>query len=138
MLGPKFTEILSCSETDEEGEDEEEEPEDHSNDHQRRHGLVLSMVLSLAPRYIQDSHWSSSYNADLSLVQSCRVFKYFHALKGPIIGGLSDNEPALLCHKEPARRIQSPLLGALERKIPLDKFIYTLKQLKVFDTKPKH
>ena len=23
--------------------------------------------------------------------------------------------PALLCHKEPARRIQSPLLGALER-----------------------
>ena len=27
--------------------------------------------------------------------------------------------PALLCHKGPARRIQSPLLGALERKIPL-------------------
>ena len=27
--------------------------------------------------------------------------------------------PALLCHKEPARRIQSPLLRALERKIPL-------------------
>ena len=26
--------------------------------------------------------------------------------------------PALLCHKEPARRIQSLLLGALERKIP--------------------
>ena len=26
--------------------------------------------------------------------------------------------PALLCHKEPARRIQSTLLGALERKIP--------------------
>ena len=26
--------------------------------------------------------------------------------------------PAVLCHKEPARRIQSPLLGALERKIP--------------------
>ena len=24
--------------------------------------------------------------------------------------------PALLCHKEPARRIQSPLLGAFERK----------------------
>ena len=30
----------------------------------------------------------------------------------------SDAPPALLCHKEPARRIQSPLLGALERKIP--------------------
>ena len=27
--------------------------------------------------------------------------------------------PALLCHKEPARRIQSPLLGASARKIPL-------------------
>ena len=26
--------------------------------------------------------------------------------------------PPLLCHKEPARRIQSPLFGALERKIP--------------------
>ena len=26
--------------------------------------------------------------------------------------------PAILCHKEPARRIQSPLLGALERKKP--------------------
>ena len=26
--------------------------------------------------------------------------------------------PAVLCHKEPALRIQSPLLGALERKIP--------------------
>ena len=26
--------------------------------------------------------------------------------------------PALLCHKEQTRRIQSPLLGALERKIP--------------------
>ena len=25
--------------------------------------------------------------------------------------------PVLLCHKEPPRRIQSPLLGALERKI---------------------
>ena len=30
----------------------------------------------------------------------------------------SDATPSLLCHKEPAR-IQSPLLGALERKIPL-------------------
>ena len=32
---------------------------------------------------IQHSHWSSSYNAALSLVESCRVLKYFHALKGP-------------------------------------------------------
>ncbi len=29
-----------------------------------------------------------------------------------------DAMPALLCHKEPACRIQSPLLGALERKNP--------------------
>ena len=47
MLGAKLTEILSGSETDEEGEDEEEEPENHSNDHQRRHGLVLPLVLPL-------------------------------------------------------------------------------------------
>ena len=53
--------------------------------------------------YIQDSHWSSSYITALSLVESFRVLL----------------APALLCHKEPARRIQSPLLGALERKIPL-------------------
>ena len=59
--------------------------------------------------YIQDSHWSSSYITRLSLDESFRVLKYFH----------SDASPALLCHKEPARRIQSPLLGALERKIPL-------------------
>ena len=52
-------------------------------------------------RYIQDSHWSSSYITALSLVES-------------------DATPALLCHKEPACRIQNPLLGALDRKIPLE------------------
>ena len=31
------------------------------------------------------SHWSSSYITALSLVESSRVLKYFHALKGPII-----------------------------------------------------
>ena len=46
------------------------------------------------------------------------MLKYFHALKGPIKGALSDATPALLCHKEPARRIQSTLVGTLERKIP--------------------
>ena len=30
--------------------------------------------------------------------------------------------PAPLCHKEPAHRIQSPLLGAWERKIPLGRY----------------
>ena len=34
------------------------------------------------------SHWSSSYNTALSLVESFRVFDYFHARKGPIIGAL--------------------------------------------------
>ena len=58
--------------------------------------------------YIQHSHWSSSYNTALSLVQSSRVVKYFHALKGPIIGALSDATPAVLCHKEPARRKNTP------------------------------
>ena len=53
--------------------------------------------------YIQDSHWSSSYITALSLVESFIMLL----------------APTLLCHKEPARRIQSPLLGALERKIPL-------------------
>ena len=67
---------------------------------------------------IELSHWSSSCIAGLSLVESSRVLKYLHALKGPIIGALSVATPAILCHKEPARRIQSPLLGALERKIP--------------------
>ena len=59
---------------------------------------------------IQHSHWSSSYNAALSLVENFRVLKYFHALKGPIIGALSDATPAILFHKEPARR-KNPLLG---------------------------
>ena len=43
------------------------------------------------------SHWSSSYITVLSLVESYRVLKYFHALKGPIIGGLSVVTPAVLC-----------------------------------------
>ena len=34
--------------------------------------------------------------------------KYFHALKGPIIGALSVATPAILCHKEPARRKNTP------------------------------
>ena len=45
------------------------------------------------------SHWSRNVEAWLSLVERIIVLP-------------------LLCHKEPARRIQSPLLGALERKIP--------------------
>ena len=44
----------------------------------------------------------------LSLVESFIELKYFHSVA----------MSALLCLKEPARRIQSPLLGALQRKIP--------------------
>ena len=47
-------------------------------------------------RDIQHSHWSSSYITALSLVDSRSVLKYFHAIKGPIIGGLSDASPAIL------------------------------------------
>ena len=47
----------------------------------------------------------------LSLVEECRGL----ALIGRELHSVAT--PALLCHKEPARRIQSPLLGALERKI---------------------
>ena len=68
-----------------------------------------SLQFSPVSTYIQDSHWSSSYITALSLDESFRVLKYFHSVA----------MPALLCHKEPGRRIQSPLLGALERKIPL-------------------
>ena len=55
----------------------------------------------------------------VELLHCCVLIgRELHALnvKGPIIGALSDATPALLCHKEPA--FQSPLLGALERKIP--------------------
>ena len=45
----------------------------------------------------------------LSLVESFIELKYFHGVA----------MPALLCHKEPAPRIQSPLLGALKRELPL-------------------
>ena len=58
--------------------------------------------------YIQHSHWSSYYNTALSLVESFRMVKYFHALKGPIIDALSDATSAILCHKEPARRKNEP------------------------------
>ena len=77
-------------------------------------GEVDLRQLVVPETYIQPSHWSSSYLAALSLVQSFRVLKYFHALKGPIIGALSDATPAVLCHKEPARRKNKyPLIGVL-------------------------
>ena len=60
---------------------------------------------------IQHSNWLSSYNTVLSLVESFRVLKYFLPLKGPIIGALSVATPAVLCHKEPARRKNTPYQG---------------------------
>ena len=40
--------------------------------------------------------------------------------------------PALLCHKETARRIQSPLLGALERKKHLVAYNRTFPCMEAF------
>ena len=57
--------------------------------------------------YIKHSHWSSSYIAALSLVESCWVLEYFHARKGPIRGTLSVAMPAVLCHKESAQLVPS-------------------------------
>ena len=59
-------------------------------------------------RDIKHSHWSSSYNTALSLVESCRVLKYFHALKGPNMGAFNVAAPAISCHKQPSRA--SPFL----------------------------
>ena len=45
----------------------------------------------------------------VELLQCCTLIgRELHALKGPIIGALSDATPALLCHKEPARASKAP------------------------------
>ena len=44
--------------------------------------IILLPASSSTRRDIQHSHWSSSYIAALSLVESSRVLKYLHALKG--------------------------------------------------------
>ena len=58
--------------------------------------------------YVQtfSAEWSTLIGPDPS--RHCALIGWDHGVA----------TPALLCHKEPARRIQSPLLGALERKIP--------------------
>ena len=58
---------------------------------------ISSILIGRAPTTLR-SHWP----------RCCRVLKYFPALKGPIIGALSDATPAVLCHKEPARRKNTP------------------------------
>ena len=45
----------------------------------------------------------------VELLHYCALIgRELHALKGPIIGALSDATPALLCHKEPARASKAP------------------------------
>ena len=51
--------------------------------------------------------WSTLIGRGLTLLR-CHWSKAFLVLLAP----------AVLCHKEPASRNQSPQLGALERKIP--------------------
>ena len=41
-------------------------------------------------------------------ISSILIGRELHALKGPIMGALSDATPALLCHKEPARASKAP------------------------------
>ena len=57
----------------------------------------------------------------LSLVEECRGL----ALIGRKVHSVAP--PALICHKEPARRIQSLLLGALDRKIPSSLVLYGIR-----------
>ena len=49
-----------------------------------------------------------SVSVDHRRISSILIGRELHALKGPIIGALSDATPALLCHKEPARRKNTP------------------------------
>ena len=78
-------------------------------------------------RDIQPSHWSSSYIAALSLVDSSRVLKYFHA--GRIIGANSDASISNLMpwrtstsHPKPSTRgfwtQNTPIGGILRSKAP--------------------
>ena len=81
-------------------------------------GIMLRSTRSRATDDIS-SRWSTIVTGEgkqpgpLSLVEECRGL----ALIGREVHGVATE--GLLCHKEPARRIQSPLLGALGRKIPL-------------------
>ena len=57
---------------------------------------------------------SSSYIAALSLVEMLQSVEIFSCTEGKVsflVLVLLCQHPAVLCHKEPARRIQSPLLG---------------------------
>ena len=69
------------------------------------------MLLTQLPVDQREVSLSSRQPGPLSLVEECRGSNLIDR------EDQSDATPALLCHKEPARRIQSPLLGALERKI---------------------
>ena len=55
-----------------------------------------------------------------------------HRCRGLFLGVVP---PATLCHKEPARRIQNPLLGALERKIPPTRGYFACSSLVLYGTR---
>ena len=67
-----------------------------------RRSVLCTGDTSLANIYLQFCQLSADWSTSMSRIKSEELLA-----------------PALLCHKEPVRRIQSPLLGALERKIPL-------------------
>ena len=72
------------------------------------------MVISINGRTVISSGFPLIC-ADASMlkgrISSILIDRELHALKGPIIGALSDATPALLCHKEPARRKNTPIGG---------------------------
>ena len=67
----------------------------------------LEPIFTLDPR----PHSRQRYPAFslVELLQCCALIgRELQALKGPIIGALSDATPAILCHKEPARASKAP------------------------------
>ena len=72
--------------------------------------LLLVYLLQVDPKRIQSECLIRFYlwqSGALSLVESFIELKYIHDVA----------TPALLCLKESARRIQSPVLGVLERTL---------------------
>ena len=72
---------------------------------------IIDAIINLQQRVTLIQIFSINQRGPLSLVEECRGL----ALIGRELHSVAT--PALLCHKEPARRIQSPHWGALERKI---------------------
>ena len=60
---------------------------------------------------MMEAKYPYAIKARVGRISSILIGRELHALKGPIIGALSDATPALLCHKEPARRKNTPIGG---------------------------